>query len=41
MSEISFLREHGSEREAIWPATGLLVSIVSIFTSLLNIFGGD
>ncbi len=39
--DFNFLRKHGTERDAIWLATGIFVSIVNIFTSLLNIFSGD
>jgi modulator of FtsH protease len=37
--DFNYLRKHGTERDAIWLATGIFVSIVNIFTSLLNIFG--
>jgi modulator of FtsH protease len=36
--DFNFLRKHGTERDAIWLATGIFVSIVNIFVSLLNIF---
>src|SRR3954469_21762438 len=36
--DFNFLRKHGTERDAIWLATGIFVSIVNIFISLLNIF---
>src|SRR5215217_1346168 len=36
--DFNFLRKHGTERDAIWLATGIFVSIVNIFLSLLNIF---
>jgi modulator of FtsH protease len=39
--DFNFLRKHGTERDAVWLATGIFVSIVNIFTSLLNIFAGD
>lgn len=39
--DFNFLRKHGTERDAIWLATGIFVSIVNIFISLLNIFSGD
>lgn len=39
--DFNFLRKHGSERDAIWLATGIFVSIVNIFISLLNIFSSD
>jgi FtsH-binding integral membrane protein len=37
----NFLRKHGTERDAIWLATGIFVSIVNIFVSLLNTFSSD
>ena len=37
--DFNYLRKHGTEADAIWLATGIFVSIVNIFTSLLNIFG--
>jgi FtsH-binding integral membrane protein len=36
--DFNYLRKHGTERDAIWLATGIFVSIVNIFVSLLNIF---
>src|SRR5262245_18045151 len=36
--DFNFLCKHGTERDAIWLATGIFVSIVNIFISLLNIF---
>lgn len=36
--DFNFLRKHGTENDAIWLATGIFVSIVNIFLSLLNIF---
>jgi modulator of FtsH protease len=36
--DFNFLRKHGTERDTIWLATGIFVSIVNIFISLLNIF---
>src|ERR671923_223177 len=35
--DFNFLRKHGTEDDAIWLATGIFVSIVNIFISLLNI----
>ena len=35
--DFNFLRRHGTEDDAIWLATGIFVSIVNIFVSLLNI----
>lgn len=39
--DFNYLRKHGTERDAVWLATGIFVSIVNIFLSLLNLFGGD
>jgi FtsH-binding integral membrane protein len=36
--DFNYLRKHGTERDSIWLATGIFVSIVNIFVSLLNIF---
>lgn len=37
--DFNYLRKHGTEDDAIWLATGIFVSIVNIFTSLLGLFG--
>ncbi|HVF77928.1 MAG TPA: Bax inhibitor-1 family protein [Solirubrobacteraceae bacterium] len=34
----NYLRKHGTGDDAVWIATGIFVSIVNIFLSLLNIF---
>jgi modulator of FtsH protease len=39
MVDLNYLRKHGTERDAVWLATGIFVSIVNIFLSLLNLFG--
>jgi FtsH-binding integral membrane protein len=39
--DFNFLRKHGTERDTIWLATGIFVSIINIFVSLLNIFSGE
>ena len=39
--DFNYLRKHGTERDTIWLATGIFVSIVNIFVSLLNIFSSD
>jgi modulator of FtsH protease len=39
--DFNYLRKHGTERDAIWLATGIFVSIVNIFLALLNILSGD
>jgi modulator of FtsH protease len=36
--DFNYLRKHATEDDAIWLATGIFVSIVNIFTSLLNLF---
>ncbi len=41
MVDFNYLRKHGTENDAVWLATGIFVSIVNIFLSLLNLFGGD
>jgi modulator of FtsH protease len=40
MVDFNYLRQHGREDDAVWLATGIFVSIVNIFLSLLNIFSG-
>jgi FtsH-binding integral membrane protein len=37
--DFNYLRRHGEEDDAVWLATGIFVSIVNIFLSLLNLFG--
>jgi modulator of FtsH protease len=39
--DFNYLRKHGTEADAIWLATGIFVSIVNIFLSLLNLFSAD
>jgi modulator of FtsH protease len=39
MVDFNYLRLHAEEDDAIWLATGIFVSIVNIFLSLLNLFG--
>jgi modulator of FtsH protease len=36
--DFNYLRRHGTEDDAIWLATGIFISIVNIFLSLLNLF---
>ena len=36
--DFNYLRKHGTEADSIWLATGIFVSVVNIFLSLLNIF---
>ena len=35
--DFNYLRKHATERDAVWLATGIFVSIVNIFTSLLGV----
>jgi modulator of FtsH protease len=37
MVDFNYLRKHGTRDDAVWLATGIFVSIVNIFLSLLNI----
>jgi FtsH-binding integral membrane protein len=37
--DFNYLRKHGTEADAVWLATGIFVSIINIFLSLLNLFG--
>jgi modulator of FtsH protease len=39
--DFNYLRKHGTADDAIWLATGIFVSIVNIFLSLLQLFGND
>ncbi len=36
--DFNYLRKHGTADDAVWLATGIFVSIVNIFLSLLNLF---
>jgi modulator of FtsH protease len=38
--DFNYLRRHATEDDVIWLATGIFVSVVNIFLSLLNLFGG-
>ena len=38
MVDFNYLRKHGTDKDTVWLATGIFVSIVNIFLSLLNIF---
>ncbi|MGI8440345.1 MAG: Bax inhibitor-1 family protein [Thermoleophilaceae bacterium] len=40
MVNFNFLRKHGTDDDTVWLATGIFVSIVNIFVSLLNLFSG-
>jgi len=37
--DFNYLRKHGTADDAVWLATGIFVSIINIFLSLLNILG--
>jgi modulator of FtsH protease len=37
--DFNYLRRHATEDDIVWLATGIFVSIVNIFLSLLNLFG--
>ena len=39
MVDFNYLRKHGTEADTVWLATGIFVSIVNIFLSLLNLLG--
>ena len=41
MVDFNYLRKHGTEADTVWLATGIFVSIVNIFLSLLNLLGND
>jgi FtsH-binding integral membrane protein len=36
--DFNYIRRHGAEDDVVWLATGIFVSIVNIFLSLLNLF---
>jgi modulator of FtsH protease len=38
--DFNYLRRHATEDDVVWIATGIFVSIVNIFLSLLNLLGG-
>jgi modulator of FtsH protease len=38
MVDFNYIRKHATENDVVWLATGIFVSIVNIFFSLLNIF---
>ncbi len=41
MVDFNFLRKHGTEDHVVMLATGIFVSIVNIFISLLNLIASD
>ena len=38
--DFNYVRKHATEDDIVWLATGIFVSIVNIFLSLLSLFGG-
>jgi FtsH-binding integral membrane protein len=41
MVDVNYMRKHGAEDQAVMLATGIFVSIVNIFFSLLNLLSSD
>ena len=39
--DFNYTRKHATEDDVVWLATGIFVSIVNIFLSLLNLFSSD
>ncbi len=39
--DFNYIRKHATEDDVVWLATGIFVSIVNIFVSLLNLTAGD
>lgn len=39
--DFNYIRKHATEDDVVWLATGIFVSIVNIFLSLLNLTAGD
>ncbi len=39
--DFNYIRKHATEDDVVWLATGIFVSIINIFVSLLNLFGRD
>jgi modulator of FtsH protease len=37
--DFNYVRKHATEDDVVWLATGIFVSIINIFLSLLNLFG--
>ena len=37
--DFNYVRKHATEDDVVWLATGIFVSIVNIFLSLLNLLG--
>ena len=41
MVDFNYIKKHATENDVVWLATGIFVSIVNIFLSLLNLFSND
>ena len=41
MVDFNYLRKHGTEDDTVWLATGIFVSIVNIFITLMSLLGDD
>jgi len=39
--DFNYIRKHATENDVVWLATGIFVSILNIFLSLLNLTAGD
>ena len=39
--DFNYLRKHGTDDDTVWLATGIFVSIINIFISLLNLLSND
>jgi modulator of FtsH protease len=39
--DFNYVRKHATEDDVVWLATGIFVSILNIFISLLNLTAGD
>ena len=37
--DFNYVRKHATEDDVVWLATGIFVSIINIFISLLSLFG--
>ena len=37
--DFNYVRKHATEDDVVWLATGIFVSIINIFLSLLSLFG--
>jgi modulator of FtsH protease len=41
MVDFNYMKKHATELDVVWLATGIFVSIINIFLSLLNLFSSD